>query len=306
MKILKVLVVLLTLFACSVFVYGYLNETEVLDTIINYYERKPSILIYNEHTKDDDVSFVKLTDDFEADSKEELLNIYYTILSSGMNEFTFYCSKTYTECIKDVISVNNDVDLLSQMNNFVNVYNSFKSIKTTYTTRGKITLSINRIYSIDDINLINTKLDEIEKDLYDGAYSDYDKIRKIHDYVINNTKYNTNDENIPNTPSSNALGVLIYGLATCNGYTDTISLLLDRLNIKNLRISNDDHIWNLIYINGKWLHLDATWDDPVNNLNKDIITHDYFLKTTQEYENLNNMKPDNKHIFNKQIYSFAV
>ena len=51
MRLLKFLVVMLTIFACSVFAYGYLNENEVIDTIINYYERKPSTLINNEYIK---------------------------------------------------------------------------------------------------------------------------------------------------------------------------------------------------------------------------------------------------------------
>jgi len=306
MRILKFLVVVLTLFASSVFVYGYLNENEVIDTIINFYERNPSTLYTNEYTKDDDVSFVKLTNDFTADNKDELLNIYYTILSSGMNEFTFYCSKSYSECIQEVVNINQNADLLSQMNNFVNVFNSFKSIKTTYTTSGKITLSINRVYNNNDIEIINNKLDEIEKTLYINAYSEYDKIKAIHDYVVNNTKYNLEDENKPATVSSTAIGVLVNGLATCNGYTDTVALLLDRLNIKNFRISNDNHIWNLVYTNGKWLHLDSTWDDPVNNLNEDILSYEYFLKTTNEFDELNRLKPNNEHNFDRDIFNFAL
>lgn len=305
MKFLKFLVVVLTIFASSVFTYGYLNEKEVIDTIINYYEKKPSKLYNNEYTKEDDVSFVKLTNDFNADSKEKLQNIYYTILSSGMNEFTFYCSETYPECINDVIKINNDAFLLSQMNNFINVFNSFKSIKTTYTTRGKVTLSINRIYSNEDINIINEKLNEIEETLYKDTNSEYEKIKAIHDYVVNNTKYNEKDENKPDTTSSTAIGVFVNGLATCNGYTDAIALLLDRLNIKNVRISNDNHIWNLIYTDGKWLHLDATWDDPVNNINQDILSHDYFLKTTSEFDEIGKNTPEDQHIFDKEIFKFA-
>lgn len=305
MKFLKFMVVILTMFACSVFTYGYLNEKEVIDTIINFYEKNPSTLYNNEYRKEDDVSFVKLTNDFNADSKEKLQNIYYTILSSGMKEFTFYCDEKYIDCINDVVKINNDAVLLSQMNNFVNVFNSFKSIKTTYTTRGKITVSVNRIYNNEDINIINEKVKEIENSIYTDSMNEYDKIKAIHDYIVNNTKYNEDDEHTPNTLSSTAVGVFVNNLATCNGYTDAIAILLDRQNIKNVRVSNDNHIWNLIYLNGKWLHLDATWDDPVNNINEDILSHDYFLKTTQEFDQMGKLKPENEHKFNKEIFKFA-
>ena len=190
------------------------------------------------------------------------------------------------------------------MNNFVHVYNSFRSIKTTYTTNGKVTLSINKVYSNDDINIINSKLDSIEKTIYKDAISEYDKILAIHDYIINNTKYNLKDENKIGTPSSTAIGVLVNNLATCNGYTDTASLLLDRLNIPNVRISNENHIWNLVYTNGRWLHMDVTWDDPVNSLNKDMLTHDFFLKTTDEFDEIGKINIKNQHNFNKEIFNF--
>lgn len=304
MRILKLIVVLLTIFACFTFTYGYLNELEIFDTLINFYEKTSSTLYNNEYRKNINIDFVKLTDDFEANNNQELLNIYYTIISSGMDEFTFYCADEYTDCIQNVINLNNNNDLLSQMNNFVNVYNSFRSIKTTYTTNGKVTLSISKVYSNDDINIINSKLDSIEETIYKNSISEYDKILAIHDYIINNTKYNLKDENKIGTPSSTAIGVLVNNLATCNGYTDTAALLLDRLNIPNVRISNENHIWNLVYTNGKWLHMDLTWDDPINSLNKDMLTHDYFLKTTNEFDEMGKLNPKNQHNFNREIFNF--
>lgn len=296
MKFLKFLVVVLTIFACLVFAYGYLSEKEVISTLINYYDRTPTVLVNNEYQKEIDESFVHITDDFIADNRDELLNIYYTIMASGMNEFTFFCSSKYEGCIEEVLKINNDEDLLSQINNFVHVYNSFKSMKTSYTTNGKITLYINRVYNEETIDKINNKLDEIESSIIDKNKSIRDNILSIHDYIVNNTKYNVEDEMKANTVSSTAIGVLFNKLATCNGYTDAASLLLDRLNVKNIRISNDEHIWNLVYLDGKWLHLDLTWDDPVNNLNKDILLHDYFLKETKDM--------DEKHNFDKNIFNF--
>lgn len=306
MKFLKFLVVVLTIFASSVFVYGYLYEKEIINLLIEYYDRNPDTLLNNEYTKDINVDFVQLTNDFDANNYNDLINIYYTVIYSGMSEFTFYCNKDYTNCIEDVVKINNDGDLLSQMNNFVNVYNSFKSIKTTYTTNGKITLLVNRIYSNEDIININNKLTEIEKEIYINKLTERDKILAIHDYIINNTKYNVEDENKSGTASSTAIGVLFNNLATCNGYTDTTSLFLDRLNIPNLRISNDKHIWNLVYIDNKWYHIDVTWDDPINKLdsNSNILTHDYFLKTSEEFEKIGQDKPENKHNFNKEIFNF--
>ena len=129
-----------------------------------------------------------------------------------------------------------------------------------------------------------------------------EKIKKIHDYVIDSTKYDTlKTENIHDDTykSNTAYGVLIQGYGICSGYSDTISIFLNALGIENYKISNDKHIWNLVYINGIWTHLDATWDDPISdtNLNRDT----YFLINYDELTKLN----DNTHNFDKSIYTEA-
>ena len=129
--------------------------------------------------------------------------------------------------------------------------------------------------NIDNLKILRLNALEIDKVFANEIDNIYNKIvisndmkeniKSAHDYIINNTKYNVNDEktSIP-TDSSTAIGVFFNGLATCNGYTDAMALLLDKMNISNVRISNDSHIWNLVKIDDKWLHLDLTWDDPIN------------------------------------------
>ena len=225
MKILKFFVVVLSLFGLCTFSYGYLSKHEVFSTIKELYNRTPSTLVNNKYymyDKNVNTDFIRVTDDFIVNNKDEIINIYYTIIASGMNNFTFFCDKNYSNCIKDVLSLNDDTILLSQMNNFVSVYNSFKSIKTTYTNNGKITLSIDRVYSDSDINRINNEIDNIYNKIV-ISNDMKENIKSAHDYIINNTKYNVNDEktSIP-TDSSTAIGVFFNGLATCNGYTDAM------------------------------------------------------------------------------------
>ena len=308
MKILKFFVVVLSLFGLCTFSYGYLSKHEVFSTIKELYNRTPSTLVNNKYymyDKNVNTDFIRVTDDFIVNNKDEIINIYYTIIASGMNNFTFFCDKNYSNCIKDVLSLNDDTILLSQMNNFVSVYNSFKSIKTTYTNNGKITLSIDRVYSDSDINRINNEIDNIYIKIV-ISNDMKENIKSAHDYIINNTKYNVNDEktSIP-TDSSTAIGVFFNGLATCNGYTDAMALLLDKMNISNVRISNDSHIWNLVKIDDKWLHLDLTWDDPINNLNQDLLVYDYYLLNNDELLKADKDLEENDHLFDKEIYNFV-
>ena len=129
-----------------------------------------------------------------------------------------------------------------------------------------------------------------------------EKIRVIHDYIIDHTEYDKlkYDNKQDNTYKSNtAYGVLIQGYGTCNGYADAMAIFLNKLNIINYKISNDDHIWNLVYLDGKWYHLDLTWDDPISDIS--VSRDTYFLIDTKTLEKIN----DGTHKFDKAIYKEA-
>ena len=86
----------------------------------------------------------------------------------------------------------------------------------------------------------------------------------------------------PKYNSHKANGPLLEGYALCSGYSDAMKLYLDELGIPNYKISNDKHIWNLVYIDNKWLHIDLTWDDPITNDGGSLLLDNFFLITTDE------------------------
>ena len=80
-----------------------------------------------------------------------------------------------------------------------------------------------------------------------------------------------------------------------------MAIFLNDLGVVNYKISNKNHIWNAVYLNNTWYHLDMTWDDPVVKTGENILIHDYFLITTQELETLD---IKNQHAYDKTIYGF--
>ena len=80
-----------------------------------------------------------------------------------------------------------------------------------------------------------------------------------------------------------------------------MSIYMTDLGIQNIRISADKHVWNLVYMDNTWLHLDATWDDPVTNTGAQILLHDYFLIDSETLYKLDNKE----HNFSKTIYKEA-
>ena len=127
-----------------------------------------------------------------------------------------------------------------------------------------------------------------------------DKIKAVHNYIINNSKYDSkrSDQNVVSYKSETAYGPLLQGYSLCGGYTDAMALFLHDLNLKNYKISSENHIWNAVNVNDNWLHLDLTWDDPITSDGTDILEYNFFLITTEELKELE----DEQHRFNESIY----
>jgi len=263
-------------------------------------ETNVSLNYSNEYTRDYNYGFVNITDKFNITSKEEILNVYYTILNSGIEEFSFFCHKDYSECINDVIYINDSQEKVSALNSFVHPYNSFKSIETSYDTLGKVTLKIIKSYTPEQIISIEKKVQELIDTKIKDTTDKREIIKIVHDYIIENTKYDSDrsDRNIVKYSSNIAYGPFIEGFAVCGGYTDAMAILLDRYNIPNVSVTSEEHIWNGVFIDNKWLHLDLTWDDPIVSNGSDVLDYTYFLISTEELHK----QEEIQHNFNKDIF----
>lgn len=291
----KYVTLVLGIFLLSVITYCNFTDTNLFD------KREEIVLKENEYYLDRNFEFVQNYDD-EVHNYTELLNYIYHVVNTGSKEGMGYCVREYKNCAKDLEEIGNNKELLSTINNFVHPYNSFSSIIFTYNTKGEFDIKVNKIYSEENIVKINEVVDRVIKENIVDTMTTTQKLKIIHDYIIDNTKYDTlKSKNINDMTykSNTAIGVLLEGYGICSGYSDAMGIFLDKLGIDNYKISNDTHIWNLVKVNNKWLHIDLTWDDPIyeQNLNRDT----YFLITTAELEKLN----DNTHSFNKTVFKEA-
>jgi len=296
-RIISYLIMILVI--ALVFIY----REDITNYVTNNIIKQENIedLKYNDYAKKKDYKFVAISNDLKIHNNDEIKNIFYTILDSGIDEYNIYCDTKYKTCTKDVEEFFNDKDTLSEINNFVHPYNSFKNIKISVTNYGKITLNITHIYNNDEINIVNEEIDKFIKENINDNMNNNDKIKVFHDYIVNNTKFDTEIENSSdrlNSTSYTAYGLLINHKAICGGYTDTMAIYLDKLNIPNIRVSTTEHVWNLVNINNSWLNLDVTWDDPVTSNGTDMLMYDYYLIDTNTLLS----KDTTQHNFNKDIY----
>lgn len=302
------------IFCSTIILAVTININKITDRITHALEKNPDVVLpaTNEYKKNDDFLFVQNTNNFVPLSYNDLLNIFYTITNSGFEKFTFYCPSEYEDCLNDIGTISNDPEILTYINNFVHPYNGFSNIQTVISESGEINVTVNYLYTNEEINEINKSVDQIYNSIITPEMSDYDKIKTIHDYIINHSKYdvdrNTNKKS--GYISYKAYGPLIQGYATCSGYTDAMAIFLEKMNIKNYKIATElmqedvsGHVWNAVYIDNEWVHLDLTWDDPVSDDGKDYLQHKYFLISTAELETADKGEVVVKeHIFNKRIY----
>ena len=279
-----------------IIVYIFKNDISFFITEKIVYKDSNKVLSYNEYYQKYDYQYVQNTDSNKANNFQELINILYTTINSGDSSFTFYCN--YEKCkedVKSIISTGNDA--ITNINNFVHPYNSFANINIDLTMSGKVTVTINKVYDENMIAYINNYIDDFIKKNINNNMSTSDKIKVFHDHIINNTVYDeANKEKY-----SDAYELLSTGKSICGGYSDTMSIYLTRLGIQNYKVSSDNHVWNLIKVDGKWLHLDSTWDDPVASDGNQYLLHNFFLIDTKTLLDLDTVE----HSFDKNVYKEA-
>lgn len=258
--------------------------------------------VENDYFIEDNFDYVDNATDAILTNKNDVINTIYFLINSGTTYSERYCSKDYENCFNDINELSSDVELLTNLNNYVHPYNSFDNISFSFNNE-VVQIKIEHIYSEDDINTLNKIVDEFINNNITNSMGTKEKIRIIHDYIINNADYDilkTKNKDDNTYRSSTAYGVLVQGYGICSGYSDAMAIFLDKLNIINYKISNDQHIWNLVYLDGEWLHLDLTWDDPISDSN--ITRDNYFLISTKNLETLD----DGVHYYNKSIFTEAV
>lgn len=101
----------------------------------------------------------------------------------------------------------------------------------------------------------------------------------IHDFVCTSVRY----DKLKKPYSHEIIGPLGQGVGVCEGIAKTIKILCDALGIwciiaisdanpdKNIKYR---HAWNVIRMDGKYYHLDVTFDNSLGS--EEMIRYDYF------------------------------
>ena len=113
-----------------------------------------------------------------------------------------------------------------------------------------------------DINKKATKkLDEVIKSQNLDGKSDYDKFKSVTNWTVSNVRY---DEDNETKYQHDLTGVVLDGLAVCDGYAGTFYYMANAVGLNALfedGITNSNrirHAWNLVQIDGTYYYVDPT------------------------------------------------
>ena len=104
------------------------------------------------------------------------------------------------------------------------------------------------------------KLNWIVENYVTPGMSDVQKARVLHNWLTTNCHY----DNTKTIHDARTLVLKSYGV--CESYANAYYDLLKLAGLRCAKFdgiaATDNHIWNAVFLNGRWVHIDATWDDP--------------------------------------------
>ena len=156
-----------------------------------------------------------------------------------------------------------------------------------------------------DFNQKITTYENLIKEEIKDCKNDIEKVKKIHDYIINNSSYAFKTDGVTpdnSTYSHNIIGIMTRGKGVCESYAKSFQYLLNKNNIECIFVSGTGitdegpglHAWNYVKLNNLWYGFDLTFDDPIDPISgHNSLKHDYFGKVDTDFTSSHIIDPNN-------------
>ena len=239
------------------------------------------------------------TDVLSQENGGDILGVYYqnaieAFLQDNPEVFYINANKMYmnmqTITKGKKVTYNCYIDMGNQSNYYADGFYSYEQVQTA-------------------VNEVENKKDKIINSL---SGSTYEKISKVHDYLVDNISYDTTYSNIG---TYSIYGALAKNICVCEGYAKAFKYILDDIGIPCELIKGvgttstgeqENHAWNDVYIDGNWYAIDVTWDDPIirgGSLTQKLKYKYFLVGSTELYKD---HTEDNKYISGSGTFSNPV
>jgi hypothetical protein len=152
---------------------------------------------------------------------------------------------------------------------------------------------------VDAIKVSNrTSVSKLAKIITKKSETDEEKVRAIFYWITHNIRYNTIKRDVEREYSDKnqiIKEVVKTRIGVCQHYAELFNTLCRESGIKSVviegytkqngKISKLGHAWNAVYLNNRWLCIDATWAAGYYTGNKyyQIYREKYFLDSPDEF-----------------------
>lgn len=145
------------------------------------------------------------------------------------------------------------------------------------------------LLSADSVSGIKEQLESLRREVLDdlpGDAGEYEKARRIYDYVVLHTVYGGNA-----VSGQTADSALIGGRAVCTGYARAAQYLLQGAGIQSMLVTGrrggGNHAWLLVKLDGDYYFMDPTEGDSLpagmpSNYRKIFVNYAYFAMTSAD------------------------
>lgn len=167
------------------------------------------------------------------------------------------------------------------------------SVSFNAETEEASSVQLSYVFDYDEVNSMNVLTEQRVSEILAKITPEMDTVDTIklfHDEIILNCKYSVDGKYI-----STPYGAFVDGSALCEGYARAFAILCNKVGIENLFATGsqvvtdqygnqayEEHIWNMVKVDGLWYNIDLTWDDPTTSSKADalddaFISYSYFL-----------------------------
>lgn len=221
----------------------------------------------------------------------EFGNTFAEVLSKEQGDQEL--KKQYQSAIEALIYENPDIYYIDATKMYINIEKITKITGTKYNvyinSGNKINYLAEGFYTQEDVEKSQQELQSFKNQILatlEGK-SDYEKLKIIHDYLVETIEY---DSTLSKSHIYNIYGALINKTCVCEGYAKAYQYLLNEIGIDNVIVigtgtnsnnQTENHAWNYVKLKDNWYAVDTTWDDPIiigGGKLSQTSKYQYFLK----------------------------
>lgn len=221
----------------------------------------------------------------------EFGNAFQTLLSKEGGEAEL--KEQYQSAIEALVYENPDIFYLDVTKMYINIEKITKISGTKYNVfinnGNEITYLTDGFYSKADVEEYESQIEQVKDKIITNikGKTTYEKIKIIHDYLIDTIEY---EQDLSQNNVYDIYGALVAKRCVCEGYAKAFQYLMNETGIENTIIigtgtnsknETENHAWNYVKLDGQWYAVDVTWDDPIitggGTLTKKA-RYEYFLR----------------------------